>query len=130
MRSFGLSCILCGMLLVGCGGGGGSGPSPVVGSWLWRSVQVDQNMIVPCPGTATVPGGTVTCGANAVVVIRADGTFIDDGGLQGTWTMIGNQLTITSLSHPITVTVNVQGKLMTQRFTSGNSVILYVFERL
>lgn len=105
------------LFLASCGGGGEGGGSsaavvpPLAGTW--RVTQISAlGQTVPCPGQAdfTVAGQTITipCGEETVA-FNADGTFVLDvhvpataqtpagcGRLEGTWKLIGDQVTITA----------------------------------
>jgi hypothetical protein len=85
-------------LLSGCGGGsdGGGSTPPIVGTWVSRSIQINNQAVQNCPVTTTFDNAPIDCAANDTVTFRSDGTFSESGGVNGTYTLTGSVLRLQS----------------------------------
>jgi hypothetical protein len=103
--SIATSTLLWVTVLTGCGGGGDGGAT-LNGTWRNTAIGAAGSgggaSFVTCPGSATVNGAEISCGANDTVTFT-EGTFRNDAPndegdperLIGTYTRSGSNLTVT-----------------------------------
>ena len=131
IKALALFALICGASGCGSGGKGSFVPSPLLGTWIVRSIQTPGTPALTCPATLPVGEYKEYCGPSDGDVYHDDGTYTNlPSGARGIYRLAGNALTITIRGLNIQpITIDLQGNTLKKTIHYEEDVVIYTLQK-